>query len=97
MMILNITPDSFSDGGKYLRQEDIVKRLEDMKNNGVKLVDIGGESTRPFSNRIDAIEEWNRIEFAIKYALKIGLKVSVDTYKAEVAEKALDLWCSYDK
>lgn len=91
MMILNITPDSFSDGGKYVRQEDIVKRLEDMKNNGVKLVDIGGESTRPFSNRIDAVEEWNRIEFAIKYALKIGLKVSVDTHKAEVAEKALDL------
>lgn len=91
MAILNLTPDSFSDGDKYLNAEKIITRLNIMKNKGVLLVDIGGESTKPFSKRIDALEEWNRIEFAIKYALKIGLKVSVDTYKSEIAKKALDL------
>ncbi len=91
MVILNTTPDSFSDGGKYLSQDNISRRLEEIRSKGVKLVDIGGESTKPYSRRVEALEEWNRIEFAIKYALKIGLKISVDTYKAEIAEKALDL------
>lgn len=91
MAILNVTPDSFSDGGKYLNREDIVRRLNEIRSKGVCLVDIGGESTRPFSSRIDALEEWDRIKFAIEYALKIGLKVSVDTYKSEVAAKALDI------
>ena len=91
MAILNVTPDSFSDGGKYSNREDIVRRLNEIRSKGVCLVDIGGESTRPFSSRIDALEEWDRIKFAIEYALKIGLKVSVDTYKSEVAAKALDI------
>ena len=91
MAILNVTPDSFSDGGKYSNREDIVRRLNEIRSKGVCLIDIGGESTRPFSSRIDALEEWDRIKFAIEYALKIGLKVSVDTYKSEVAAKALDI------
>ena len=91
MAIVNITPDSFSDGGKYLNSDKVTTRLNEIKNKGVLLVDIGGESTKPFSERISASDEWSRIEFAIKYALKIGLKVSVDTYKSDVAAKALDL------
>jgi dihydropteroate synthase len=91
MAILNITPDSFSDGGKYLNKENIITRLNEIRSKDVSLVDIGGESTKPFSKRIDASEEWNRIAFAIKYAINIGLKVSVDTYKSEIAEKVLDI------
>jgi dihydropteroate synthase len=91
MAILNLTPDSFSDGDKLKNENDIVQRINEIWDSGTNLIDIGGESTRPYSTKVDALEEWNRIKFAVQYAVKKGFKVSVDTYKAEVAKKALDL------
>ncbi|MDY6822162.1 MAG: dihydropteroate synthase, partial [Deferribacterota bacterium] len=91
MGILNTTPDSFSDGGLYTNREAILGRLIEFKEKGVDIVDIGGESTRPYSKRVSAEKEWSRIAFAVEKALELGLVVSVDTYKSEVAAEALKL------
>lgn len=90
MGILNVTPDSFSDGGDYFAQSNYKKRIEEIKKAGVDIIDIGGESSRPGSKPVDADTEWKRIGGAVDYAVANGMKVSVDTYKSEVAEKALE-------
>jgi dihydropteroate synthase len=90
MGILNTTPDSFSDGGKYIDKISIQNRLEYFKNNDVDIVDIGGESSRPGAKSISVQEEINRIEFAVDLALSMKMIVSVDTYKPEVAEYVLE-------
>ena len=90
MGILNVTPDSFSDGGKYFDPEKAVRRAVEMEAQGVDIVDIGGQSTRPGSVRISPEEEWARIENVVKaVAEKTNLAVSIDTFYPEVAEKAL--------
>lgn len=89
MGILNITPDSFSDGGDYFLHTDYKRRIDEIKDSGVKVIDIGGESSRPGSAPVDAETEKERIVGAVEYALNSGLKVSVDTYKSEVAEDML--------
>ncbi len=89
MGILNITPDSFSDGGQYIDIESIEKRLDYFLDNGVDIVDIGGESSRPGSEPISAKQELDRINPAIEMALKKNMIVSIDTYKFEVAENVL--------
>jgi len=89
MGILNITPDSFSDGGDYFLPTDYKRRIDEIKDSGVKIIDIGGESSRPGSTPVDAETEKERIAGAVEYALNSGLKVSVDTYKSEVAEEML--------
>ncbi|MGA1845753.1 dihydropteroate synthase [Deferribacter abyssi] len=91
MGILNVTPDSFSDGGKYVKESEIIERLKYFYEHNVTIVDIGGESTRPGSDPVDAEEELKRIKFAVKEALKMGFIVSVDTYKSLVAKKCLDM------
>ena len=90
MGILNITPDSFSDGGRYLTEKSVMERLFHFKENSVDIVDIGGESTRPGAVPVDEIEEMNRIEFAVRKAVEMGFVVSVDTYKSSVAKKCLN-------
>lgn len=90
MGILNITPDSFSDGGKYNNVDSAVKRAIEMVEDGADIIDIGGESTRPGHEPIDVFEEINRVVPVIEsLAKEIGVPVSIDTSKALVAEKAL--------
>jgi len=94
MGILNVTPDSFYDGGKYFKPEDAYKRIEQLVNEGAHIIDIGGMSTRPGSEEIDIKEEINRTIFLIKYIKKnYDNLVSIDTYRSEVAEEALDAGC----
>ncbi|HOM01880.1 MAG TPA: dihydropteroate synthase [Acetivibrio sp.] len=90
MGILNVTPDSFSDGGKYLEIESAVKRAREMVEAGADIIDVGGESTRPGYQQVDALEEINRVVPVIERLSKeLNVPISVDTSKAQVAEKAL--------
>lgn len=89
MGILNVTPDSFSDGGKFDRVETALAQAGRMREDGADLIDIGGESTRPGALEIDGEEEWQRVEGAVRaLASADGLPVSIDTYKAGVARRA---------
>ena len=90
MGILNITPDSFSDGGKYNKNDLAKKQLDYLFKSGANLVDIGGESTRPGSKAVNSKVEWNRIKKILK---KIGKKkvISLDTRKSEIMEKGIIL------
>jgi dihydropteroate synthase len=91
MGILNVTPDSFSDGGLYTDREEAVRRAIEMENQGADMIDIGGESTRPGSKPVSAEEECGRVIPVIKVlAKRINLPISVDTSKFSVAQKALD-------
>ena len=91
MGVLNVTPDSFSDGGKFLTVRDAVKQALSMEESGADLIDIGAESTRPGSQEISATEELQRL-LPVLEALRDKLKIpiSADTRKAGVAEAALN-------
>ncbi len=91
MGILNITPDSFADGGKYLSTRDALIRVEEMLAEQVDIIDIGGESTRPGAERVSEDEELARVLPVIKEALLLGATVSVDTMRAKVARAAISL------
>lgn len=89
MGILNVTPDSFSDGGRFQSLEFAVSRAEEMISEGVDLIDIGGESTRPGSPAVPLDEELRRVIPAV-YALRdLGKPLSIDTYKPEVMREAI--------
>lgn len=91
MGILNATPDSFSDGGLYNNTEYAVSRAVAMVENGVDIIDIGGESTRPGAEQIGVEEELKRVVPVIQaVANRTDVVISVDTYKAEVARKAVE-------
>ena len=91
MGILNVTPDSFSDGGKYNSVENAVKHAKEMVSNGAKIIDIGGESTRPGHTPISAEEELRRIIPAIRaIRSEVDVLISVDTFKSEVARAAIE-------
>lgn len=90
MGILNITPDSFSDGGQYANLDNAIKRAKDMVANGADIIDVGGESTRPGYEPVDALAEISRIVPVIeRLSTEINVPISVDTTKALVAEKAV--------
>jgi len=90
--VLNITPDSFSDGGKYMDPDRAFARAVEIEEQGADVVDIGAESTRPGSERISAAEEIRRLIPVLKRLKgRLAIPISVDTYKAEVAERALEL------
>lgn len=90
MGILNVTPDSFSDGGKYNTVELAVDRAAQMIKEGADIVDVGGESTKPGSERVSLEEELNRIIPVIMgIRQRFNIPISVDTYKSVVAEEAL--------
>src|SRR5271166_2605419 len=92
MGILNVTPDSFSEGGKYSDPDRAFARAVEMEEQGADLIDIGAESTRPGSARISAAEEIRRLIPVLKRLKdRLTIPLSVDTYKAEVAERALEL------
>lgn len=91
MGILNVTPDSFSDGGKFNDIEAAIKHAKKMVEDGADIIDIGGESTRPGYEKISVEEEIKRIVPVIKSIRKeIDIPISVDTYKGRVAEKAVE-------
>ncbi len=95
MGILNITPDSFSDGGHFLSSESALEQARRMVSEGADILDIGGESTRPFSEPVSLEEEMERILPVIRVlAGEISVPISVDTYKSEIARAALDAGAS---
>jgi len=92
MGILNVTPDSFSDGGKFLDPDRAFSRAVEMEEQGADVIDIGAESTRPGSRRISETEELRRLVPVLKRLRgKLSAPISVDTYKASVAQRALEL------
>ncbi len=91
MGILNVTPDSFSDGGKYIDIKSAVSTAIQMEKDGADIIDIGGESTRPGAEAVDLETELNRVIPVIKeIKLQTNIPISIDTYKSKVAEAALD-------
>jgi dihydropteroate synthase len=90
MGILNVTPDSFHDGGEYNRIEDAVERAEAMVESGAAIVDVGGESTRPGAEPVPVEEEIDRVVPVIEQLGDLDAAISVDTRKAPVAEAALE-------
>ena len=90
MGILNVTPDSFSDGGKFNEVELAVKHAEELIRDGADIIDIGGESTRPNFAPVGVEEEINRVVPIIKAIKeKFDITISIDTYKAKTAEEAI--------
>lgn len=91
MGILNVTPDSFSDGGRFTTYERAAAHAEAMIANGADIIDVGGESTRPGSEAISAEEETARVLPIIKHlATRFAVPVSIDTTKTEVARRSID-------
>ncbi len=88
--ILNVTPDSFSDGGRYLDRDDAVAHGVELRAQGADLVDVGGESTRPGAQRVDAPTEIARVVPVLRELAAHGVPCSVDTTRAAVAEAALE-------
>ena len=95
MGILNVTPDSFSDGGKFFRYEDAMAQAEKMVEDGADIIDIGGESSRPFSEEVSLEEEARRVLPVIeKLAPRIPIPISIDTTKAGIARQAIEAGAS---
>jgi dihydropteroate synthase len=91
MGIINATPDSFSDGGRYDGAAAAIAHCERLVAEGADILDIGGESSRPGAEEVPADEEWRRVAPVLKAALSLGVPVSIDTYKAETMRAALEL------
>ena len=91
MGVLNVTPDSFSDGGKYYHLDKAIEYSLELVNQGVDIIDVGGESTRPGANAISFNDEIERVIPVIKGIRSVSsIPISIDTYKSEVAKEALD-------
>ena len=91
MGILNVTPDSFSDGGHFLGIDDALRRVEQMVTEGVDIIDVGGESTRPFSEQVKAKDEIARTAPVIEAIVgRFDTPISIDTSKSVVARRAID-------
>jgi dihydropteroate synthase len=96
MGVLNLTPDSFSDGGKYPNQKTALKKVKQMIEDGADIIDIGGESTRPGSDRVEESVERERVMPVIAEIKKhFDIKISLDSYKYNIAKEALDLGIDY--
>jgi dihydropteroate synthase len=90
MGILNVTPDSFSDGGRWTSVDAAIDRGRQLHADGADIVDVGGESTRPGAQRIDAVQEADRVVPVVAALSADGIPVSIDTMRAEVAAAGLD-------
>jgi len=91
MGILNVTPDSFSDGGEYFTIEAAVKRAKQMVDEGADIIDVGGESSRPGAKIVKTNDELHRVLPVIENVVdRIDVPVSIDTYKSDVAEKGIE-------
>ena len=91
MGIVNVTPDSFSDGGRYGSTAAALRHCEQLVKEGAGILDIGGESTRPGSPAVPLDEELSRVVPLVREAVTLGVPISVDTYKPEVMRAVLDL------
>ena len=91
MGIVNVTPDSFSDGGRYGSTSAALRHCEQLLKEGADILDIGGESTRPGSPAVPLDEELSRVVPLVREAVTLGVPISVDTYKPEVMRAVLDL------
>ena len=91
MGIVNVTPDSFSDGGSYASTIAAMRHCEQLVRDGADILDIGGESTRPGAASLSLADELTRVVALVKQALTLGVPVSVDTYKPQVMQAVLDL------
>ena len=91
MGIVNVTPDSFSDGGQHASREAAFAHCERLVKEGADILDIGGESTRPGAQELSVVEELERVLPIVRHAVTLGLPVSVDTYKPRVMQAVLDL------
>ena len=94
MGIVNVTPDSFSDGGEFLDPERAIAHGRELADEGADILDVGGECTRPGARAVDAAEELGRVVPVVEALAKDGPKVSIDTSKTEVARAALDAGAS---
>ena len=97
MGIVNVTPDSFSDGGQFFRPEEAIRRAKNLIADGADIIDLGGESTRPGATPLDWEEEWARVEPVLVALAKLakldrleGVRLSVDTYHPETAARAIE-------
>lgn len=90
MGVLNVTPDSFSDGGMFLSERDALARVDELMTQGADIIDVGGESTRPGSAPVPAAEQLRRTLGAVRHAVAQGAVVSIDTTDPQVAAAALD-------
>lgn len=90
MGVLNITPDSFSDGGRFFDHELAIRRLEELASEGADIIDIGGESTRPGSLAVSEDEELDRVLPVLEAAAAFDVPISIDTTKSAVARRALE-------
>ncbi|MCX2725103.1 dihydropteroate synthase [Roseibium salinum] len=88
MGILNVTPDSFSDGGQFHAAEAALAHARQMIAEGADILDVGGESTRPGSEPVSLEMEWSRLDPVLGKVIAMGVPVSIDTYKAEIARRA---------
>ena len=95
MGILNVTPDSFADGGRHFALEDALARGVKMIEEGAEIIDIGGESTRPGAERVDEESEKSRVLPVIKELVALGATVSIDTMRSSVAKEAIALGAKY--
>lgn len=91
MGVLNLTPDSFYDGGRYTREAQALRRVEEMIGEGADIIDVGGESVRPGAEPISLDEELSRVVPVIEKVRRLfSITISIDTYKAEVARQAIE-------
>jgi dihydropteroate synthase len=92
MGILNLTPDSFSDGGRYVTIEAALSHARQMAAEGADIIDVGGESTRPGAAAVGEAEELARVEFILaELGAKLDVPLSIDTYKSKIAARAVEL------
>jgi dihydropteroate synthase len=94
MAIVNVTPDSFADGGERLDPDVAIAGARQMVADGADLLDVGGESTRPGAAPLPEAEEWRRVAPVLEGIRSLGVPVSIDTYKAAIADRAIDLGAS---
>lgn len=91
MGIVNLTPDSFSDGGSFDQTESAIAHCQQLLDQGADILDLGAESTRPGAIPLDLEEEWSRLEPVLKYAVQLNIPISIDTYKPEIMARSLDM------
>jgi dihydropteroate synthase len=90
MGVLNVTSDSFSDGGRYIEHEKAVEHGLQMARDGADIIDVGGESTRPYAKKLSSSQEMDRVIPVIRTLKReLAIPISIDTYKSEVAEEGL--------
>ncbi len=89
MGVLNVTPDSFSDGGKYLKVSKSLSHVKKLSKQGCDIIDIGGESTKPGSKEVNKLTEWKRLKKHLSNLSKMNMFISLDTRKSYIMEKAL--------